>query len=704
MDRPKRIAIVLASKSWLVFILLFLAGFAAYYTALDGKFLYDDSWLVGGNPFFKSPIFIFEVFKHYLFLDSLSFYYRPVQNISYMLDYWLWFSNEFGYHLSNICYHVLAAFLLYLLLKALLPGLASAADWRDEEGDQPPAANNIIAFIVALVWVVHPIHNAAVAYVAGRADSLACDFAISAWLLYIAAGRCRAAWAKPLVYVLAMFCFLMGLCSKEIAMVWLPLFFVHLFFFNKEKSLRQKFSGTLGVALVMGCYYFLHHLPGGASVPVSAGTDSFALRVVKMLRALGDYTWLVFYPDNLHMDRYVLPLGTTPSLTHWDFHNRLEYLSTIGVVMILVFIVMGIARLPGRRLRIFSIVWFLSGFLPISNLFPLNAQVAEHWIYMPSMGILLFFAGCVLAMPRPSHAFLAVIALLSVAPFAWRTSLRAYEWADQERFFKATIDSGGGSSRINLNLAMVYYNAGDYAKAEAMMRNIVKHDPSYIPARIDLGTTLLKERKDKEAEEFLNFDTRTAAQISTQFVHTWTAIISVAGIRLKEHKYDEALAMADDAMKLYPGIWEVAQFKAMVLVQMGSMPEAVAVLKEYTASHWWHYQSFITLAWLSARTGDSPGAIAEYRHAALLDIHAGDPWFKIAQVDLTLNKPQEALVAQLKGLARNPDLPLQYIVLSGILDQLGRTDEARVAFARAGELQRSVRPRAETSDTTLLPQ
>jgi len=44
-----------------------------------------------------------------------------------------------------------------------------------------------VALLVALVWIVHPIHNAAVAYISGRADSLAAVFALSAWLLLLKA-------------------------------------------------------------------------------------------------------------------------------------------------------------------------------------------------------------------------------------------------------------------------------------------------------------------------------------------------------------------------------------------------------------------------------------------------------------------------------------------------------------------------------------
>ena len=49
------------------------------------------------------------------------------------------------------------------------------------------------------------------------------------------------------------------------------------------------------------------------------------------------------------MDRYVLPLNASPSLLQWNFHNRLECLSTIGIAMIVVFVLMGISKLPGQR-------------------------------------------------------------------------------------------------------------------------------------------------------------------------------------------------------------------------------------------------------------------------------------------------------------------------------------------------------------------
>jgi len=105
-----------------VLLLCLVAGFAVYAPALNGSFIWDDFYLVRENPFFRSPVFGWEVFRHYLFFESFSTYYRPVQNWSYMLDYWIWRGSPFGYHCTNVILHSLSGFLLYLLLRPIAAG------------------------------------------------------------------------------------------------------------------------------------------------------------------------------------------------------------------------------------------------------------------------------------------------------------------------------------------------------------------------------------------------------------------------------------------------------------------------------------------------------------------------------------------------------------------------------------------------------
>ena len=113
------------------------------------------------------------------------------------------------------------------------------------------SALSLGAFFVALLWIVHPVHSAAVDYISGRADSLAFLFACAGWLLYIRGRKSTRLAAQTALYALAALSGLLALCSREIAFVWILLFLLHLTFFEKELSRRALIiTGLCSIGLV----------------------------------------------------------------------------------------------------------------------------------------------------------------------------------------------------------------------------------------------------------------------------------------------------------------------------------------------------------------------------------------------------------------------------------------------------------------------
>src|ERR1041385_1571995 len=104
---------------WTCCLVLVFASVVTHLPALHGERIWDDDYLSQGNPFIKSPLLILETFRHYLFLDSSSVYYRPVQNISYMADYFFWNTDTIGFHLTNILLPTASGLLLFFLLRQL---------------------------------------------------------------------------------------------------------------------------------------------------------------------------------------------------------------------------------------------------------------------------------------------------------------------------------------------------------------------------------------------------------------------------------------------------------------------------------------------------------------------------------------------------------------------------------------------------------
>jgi len=143
---------------------------AAYFNTLFFNFVCDDHSLIIDNPYIRAFKFLPLFFTHDIWNISImainSGYYRPLLGASFMLDYALWHTNPFGYHLANLIFHILVAILVFLLVEMLFK-------------------NRVIAFSSALLFSVHPIHTEAVSFISGRVDVLCLFFFLLSLLLFL---------------------------------------------------------------------------------------------------------------------------------------------------------------------------------------------------------------------------------------------------------------------------------------------------------------------------------------------------------------------------------------------------------------------------------------------------------------------------------------------------------------------------------------
>jgi hypothetical protein len=300
--------------------------------ALTGELIWDDQFLARDNPFIKSPLLILESFRHYLFPDSFSAHYRPVQNLSFIFDYFFWNSNTFGFHLTNIGLHAITGVLLYCLLKRLFSSFYRGAD--DGRGLTSSAAVSVAAFFCALLWTVHPVHSAAIDYISGRADSLAALFACGAWLLFLTARKTTRGPLRAFFFVLAATSALHALCSRETALLWVLIFLLHQLCFDRTMTRRTKVAVAVVLLLVVTGYLGLRQLPGARSGPAPTAGWSGPVRAILMLRALGDYGRLMILPTNLHMERNIFDYRNYGGVQNWRGSVETEYLSIAGLLLI----------------------------------------------------------------------------------------------------------------------------------------------------------------------------------------------------------------------------------------------------------------------------------------------------------------------------------------------------------------------------------
>jgi len=106
---------LILSNSFVVkksFAVLLIVGavFISYAPALRDGFVWDDTALILRDPLIRSWRLIPEGFNHFLFVDATaSAFYRPIQRLTYTLEYAAFALRPMPYHLTSIICHAAAA-------------------------------------------------------------------------------------------------------------------------------------------------------------------------------------------------------------------------------------------------------------------------------------------------------------------------------------------------------------------------------------------------------------------------------------------------------------------------------------------------------------------------------------------------------------------------------------------------------------------
>src|SRR6185295_4749052 len=164
-DMPKR--------SFLLSVLGLLAaiGLLVYANSFHNDMIWDDLVIIPPNEYIQTfdvrKIFTTDV--HHFSYQTSNFY-RPLQMLSYAVNYKFGGLNVFGYHLINTLIHIVNAWLIFLIFMRLNERLllAETRKWR------------VGVLLGTILWLVHPIHTQNTTYISGRADLLVAMFALAA--------------------------------------------------------------------------------------------------------------------------------------------------------------------------------------------------------------------------------------------------------------------------------------------------------------------------------------------------------------------------------------------------------------------------------------------------------------------------------------------------------------------------------------------
>lgn len=467
---------------------LIIAVFLVYSGIFPNGFVYDDDFLIVKNTFLRSWHYLPTLFSTTLSAGANAdgSYYRPLQSVLYLIVYQLAGPSTLAFHLLNISLHALATTSIFILGRTLGFSLRSS-------------------FWASLIWALHPLDSEAVSYMSATADPEHVFFIVTAiiilWPLFS-----RPRWLRASPFIMA------ALFSKESA-VCFPLLVMSCLYYENEKrfDLTSYWKTWPAIAFVLG-YIFIHFALPLHGLPPSPHSHSPTISYTP-LASIPLYLHIFFWPTHLHMQ-----------------HDLLEYPSLLNLPVIvglgtILFAVLWVLQPQSSKTLPLSwgLLWFVAALLPDFY----NGNVAfEHWLYLPSAGLLLGGLESIDRFLLPS-SFLKRSYLLSIIYFVLASTLGLLTWQQNkvwfntETLFQNVIENDQPAIKAHINLGTFYAQRGLYSQAIPYFQYAVdaSHDTT-AEAQHDLGICLLalNDGADHTEEALSHF--KRALEINPNFYLT----------------------------------------------------------------------------------------------------------------------------------------------------------------------------------------
>jgi len=339
----------------------------AYINSFGGDFVFDDIPEIASNPALDRwwppwrPMFGGENPA------------RPLPYFSFAVDRAIWGVNPFGFHLTNLAVHLIAALALFDLTRLTLLSPRLHDRWS--------AQSVSLALVLAGLWAIHPLQTQAVTYVYQRIESMAGMFSLlslASFARALAAER-PGKWLGASVAACAA-----AMACKENAVVLPVLLLLYDWFFSPAATAAAwrtdvRSRGGFHAA----CFLTWIILAMVILVQANEYQEFGTAKRSPLTYALTQPGVILHY-----LRLAVLPIGQCFDHSGWPAVERIKagqlpaYLAIGAVAGLSLFGT--VKRQPWAWLGMF----FLGTLAPTSSVMPVEALANEHRMYLPLAAVL----------------------------------------------------------------------------------------------------------------------------------------------------------------------------------------------------------------------------------------------------------------------------------------------------------------------------
>lgn len=489
-----------------------------YLASLDNGFVnWDDNLYVYDNPGIRAiDRGFFKAFVASSFLNN----WTPLTMFTYGLDYAVWGLDPFGYHLTNLIFHVANTFVVGYL-SSVIVAIAVGTDARGK-GDLPVFAG----LFAAMLFGLHPAHVESVAWVSERKDVVSGLFFLISILFYIRYAAVDGS-RKKLDYALSLISFILSIAGKPMA-VTLPVVLLIIDFWPLRRF-QGRLQGRLGIAKVV----VLEKLPffalSALAAIITVGAQRSGMASVDMLpmtlRFFSAGRAYIFY-----LYKLIFPVSLAPFYpleVRFDVYSP-EYLGGLGAFAA---ITIATAILIKKRPALFSAwAYFVVTLLPVVGILQAGAQsAADRYTYLPSIGLFILAGAGVGALVqragrrRSRQVFATIFIVVTVLLWA-KTYTQIGIWKDpislwtheieylgepgmttQVEIGEGTYESVSPAVLAHYKRALWYAKQGEVDKALADYAKTLELNPGFSDGYLNRGVLYARRGElEKAVEDFSN--------------------------------------------------------------------------------------------------------------------------------------------------------------------------------------------------------
>ena len=528
-------------------------GLLVYSNSLHDAFVLDDLGHIVENPRIRQLWPPWEIIIH----SS-----RPVVQLSVALNYALGGLNPWGYHAFNVGIHILAALLLYgvVRLTLLSEGL------RSRFGDAAPW----LAGVIALIWLVHPLQTESVTYVIQRGESLmGLFYLLTLYCVIRSSGPSRSIWWRAGAVASCAF----GMATKPV-MVTAPLvvlLYDRAFLAKSWRAVWER-RWMLHASLAATCLLLPLLLANAPTEwKATAGFDfkgipsyQYALTQAGVIL---HYLQLAFWPHSLCLDygsQYGWPVAQAMA-------DALPELAVVGVL--LVGTLWAWRRKPALG---FLGAWFFLILAPTSSFVPVADLIVEHRMYLPLAAVVAMvtaggfvFGGKLLTAHQQTRKILPWgVSGVLVVVLASLTIQRNRDYRSLLTIWQDTVVKCPNNPRAHYNFGFALWQAGRTQEAINHYAQAVRIKPDFTEAHFKLGLGLSQAGELPEAIAHYEQALRLNPDYAEAHYNLGLTLSQVG-------KEQEAIAQYEQALRLKPDLTDAHNSWGVALVRLGRMPEAV---------------------------------------------------------------------------------------------------------------------------------